>query len=139
MKDDRNQNVFTLTESYYLPLRQRGSKSTLNISSIVVGHFLDSDFNPNRSAPYSLLYPLWVREHIHIDNPFGHWKEKEEESDFNFSTIHYHYNSIVEPKSADLFHELRHTDDYIPPDEILEYLDAVQEIEPFGCSDFKIK
>ncbi len=139
MKDDRNQNVFTLTESYFLPLRQKGSKSTLNVSSIVVGHFLDSDFNPNRSTPYLLLYPLWVREHIRIDNPFGHCEEREEECDFDFSTIHYHFNSIIENKHADFFHELRHTDDYIPPDEILKYWDAVQEIEPLGSFDFKIK
>jgi hypothetical protein len=137
--DDRENNIFILTESYFLPLRKRGNKSILNISSIIIRHFLETGFNPNRTAPYSLIYPLWVKEHIHIDNPFANWKEEEEDNNYTGSSVHYHYSSKIEGQSADFYHELKHLNDHIPLEEIQRYWDAAQEIEFYGSLDFKIQ
>jgi hypothetical protein len=137
--DDRENNIFTLTESYYLPLRKRGSKCFLNLSSIVVQNFLTTDFNPNRFTPYSLIYPLWVKEHIHIDSPISKWKSDEDENSYIGSSVSYHFHSKMESQEADFYYELKHLDDAIPAEEVQEYWEAAQEIESYGSIDFKIK
>ncbi len=137
--DDRKNNIFTLTESYFLPLRKRGNKSILNITSIVIRHFLTTHFNPNRIAPYSLIYPLWVKEHIHIENLFSNWKREEEENNYISNSLQYHFHSKVERQDADFYHELKHLKDSIPVKDLQEYWEIAQEIELYGSLDFKIK
>ncbi len=136
--DDRENNIFTLTESYLFPLRKRGNKPILNVSSIVIRHFLTSDFNPNRIAPYSLTYPLWAKEHIHIESPFSNWKSEEEENNYMSNSVHYHFLSKIENQSADFYYELKHLKDSIPAEDLQEYWEAAQEIELNGSFDFKI-
>jgi hypothetical protein len=136
--DDRENNIFTLTESYLLPLRKKGGHSILNVSSIVIRRFLDSYFNPTRQTPYSIIYPLWVKEHIHIDNPLGEWDEGEEEDNLELSSILYHFLAVVDGQQADFFHELKHLDDHVPVLDVQKYWEAAQNIEDNGSLDFVI-
>jgi hypothetical protein len=138
IEDDREKNVFRLTESYFIPLRKKSGTHILNVSSIVIRRFLDSYFNPNRTAPYSIIYPLWVKEHIHIDNPFCEWDEVEEENSYEHGSVLYRYFGVVEDHEADFFHELKHLDDHIPVSDIKEYWEAAQEIEENGSLDFDV-
>lgn len=137
--DDRKKNIFNLHESYVIPLRKRAGKTILHVSSIVVKSFLSVDFNPNRTSPYALTYPLWIKEHIHIDNPFANWKNEEEEIKFDFDSIYYNFHSKIGSQNVDLFHELKHCSDYIPVKEIQDYWDAAKEVEAYGFLDFKVK
>ncbi len=36
--------------------------------------YLDTHINPERTAPHALSYPLWVKEHIHVENPLLEWE-----------------------------------------------------------------
>lgn len=136
--DDRENNIFRLTESYLLPLRKRAGSYILNVSSIVIRRFLDSYFNPNRTAPYSIIYPLWVKEHIHIDNPFGEWDEDDEESSVELSSIRYLYSSNIDGHQADFYHELKHLNDYVPVEDVKEYWEIAQQIDDNGSIDFRV-
>jgi hypothetical protein len=136
--DDRENNIFTLTESYLLPLRKKGGHSRLSVSSIVIGRFLDSYFNPTRQTPYSIIYPLWVKEHIHIDNPLGDWDEGEEEENLELSFLFYRFRATIDGQEADFYHELKHLDDHVPVFDVQKYWDAAQNIEENGSFDFLI-
>ncbi len=136
--DDRENNIFTLTESYLLPLRKKGGHTRLTVSSIVIGRFLDSHFNPNRRTPYSIIYPLWVEEHIHIDNPLGDWDEAEEEDSLELSSLFYRLEATIDGQQADFYHELKHLDDHVPVVDVQKYWDAAQSIEEKGSLDFLV-
>jgi len=139
VSDDRENNVFVLSESYTFSLRKRGDKSKFNVSSIVVRNFLDYDFNPNRSTPYSLIYPLWVKEHIRVDNPFSNWDIDQDENNYEDGFVCYHFHSHIGGQSADLYHELKHLSDHIQVEKIQQYWEAMHEIESFGSLEFKLK
>jgi hypothetical protein len=137
--DDRESNVFVLKESYTYSLRKGGDKNKFSVSSIVIRNFLDYDFNPNRSTPYSLIYPLWVKEHIRVDNPFSNWQAEQDENDYADSSVSYHYRFEGGGQGADLYHELKHLSDHVKAEKIQEYWDAVHEIEHYGSLEFKLK
>ena len=67
--DDREGNSLTLVESYSFPTRQ--------YSGVMVSYtfrdYLHRQINPERASPYSISYPLWVKEHIHVENPLVAW------------------------------------------------------------------
>jgi hypothetical protein len=137
--DDRKNNVFTLSESYTFSLPRRGDRNKFSVSSIVIKNFLDYDFNPNRETPYALIYPLWVKEHIRLDNPYSNWKVDETQDEYVDSSVSYRFQSKIRGQSADLYHELKHLSDHVQVDKIQDYWDAVHDLEPHGSLEFKIK
>jgi len=65
---DREKNVSSIKEHYKISPRSRLGKKLLKASSYVLDTSLDNGINLERTSPYDLEYPLWVKEHIHIEN-----------------------------------------------------------------------
>jgi hypothetical protein len=128
--DDREKNVLTITESYQVSTRARSGKKLLKASSFVLDEYLDDGINLERSSPYALSYPLWVKEHIHIENSFNDWPHDIEEAAFENEAIKYVYHMKKEGHTADFDFELKHIQDHVPVDLIEDYWNIVQEVEP---------
>ena len=128
--DDREKNVFSKTEFYKISTRSRLGKKLLKASSFILERDLDNGLNLERSSPYALVYPLWVKEHIHIENPFNTWPLDTEEASFENEAIKFTYEMKKEGHIADFHFELKHLQDHVPVNLIQDYLDIVQEVEP---------
>lgn len=128
--DDREKNILILTDVYKISTRGRMGKKLLKAWSAVLGGFLDKNINLERSSPYALDYPLWVKEHIHIENPFNDWAHDTEEAAFENEAIKYIYQMKKEGQMADFTFELKHLQDHVPVDLIQDYWNIVQEVDP---------
>jgi transglutaminase-like putative cysteine protease len=128
--DDREKNVLTITYSYQVSTRTRAGKKLLKASSATLDEYLNDGINLERTSPYALEYPLWVKEHIHIENPFNEWAHDIEEAAFDNEAIQYGYQMKKEGHTADFHFELKHLQDYVPVDLIQDYWNIVQEVEP---------
>lgn len=127
--DDPEKNVITLTEGYRVPTQGRNGKKTLKVYSLVIKNYLESGINPERATPYALFYPIWVKEHIHIENPFNDWLDDEEESIYEHESLFFMNSSAIKGHSADLFFELKHLKDHVPVNSMNEYWEMTNEIE----------
>jgi hypothetical protein len=127
--DDRDKNVLMITESYQVSTRNRTGKKLLKATSAILNEYLDVGINLERSSPYALEYPLWIKEHIHIENPFNHWAHDTEEANFENEAIKYAYQMKKEGHTADFTFELKHLQDHVPVDLIQDYWNIVQEVE----------
>lgn len=128
--DKREENEMTITESYKISTSSRREKKLLKISSVVLKNYLHKGINLERSSPYALEYPLWVKEHIQIENPFIDWAHDTEEAAFDNEAIKYSYQMKKEGHTADFHFELKHYQDHVPVDLIQDYWNTVQEVEP---------
>jgi hypothetical protein len=128
--DDREKNVLTITDFYQISTRNRVGKKFLKASSATLNDYLDDGINLERSSPYALDYPLWVKEHIHIENPFNDWPHDTEEAAFENEAIAYFYQMKKEGHMADFTFELKHLQDHVPVDLIQDYWNIVQEVDP---------
>ena len=128
--DDREKNVMTMTDFYQVSTRSRAGKKLLKASSAILDDYLDDGINLERSSPYALAYPLWLKEHIHIENPFNHWAYDTEEANFENEAIKYSYDMKKEGHTADFDFELKHFQDHVPVDLIEDYWNIVQEVDP---------
>ncbi len=138
VNDDRENNVLTLTERYKIPIRKRAGKRNLKAFSIVIQNFLDTYINPERTTPYLLVYPLWVKEHIHIENPFNQWADASDEIHIDLDAIKYDQSQKTYSHSADLYFELKHLKDHVSVDDVYEYWEAASDIEQNGIYEIKV-
>jgi hypothetical protein len=129
-KYNREENKTTITERYKVSTTSRAGKKLLKISSTVLEDCLDKGINLERSSPFALAYPLWVKEHIHIENPFNDWAHEAEEVVFENKVIKYAYQMEKEGHTADFYFELKHHQDHVPVDLVQDYWNIVQEVEP---------
>jgi hypothetical protein len=128
--DNREENEMTITECYKISTSSRTGKKILKIASTVLENYLDNGINLERSSPFALAYPLWVKEHIHIENPFNDWAHDTEEAVFENKAIKYGYQMKKEGHTADFHFELKHHQDHVPVELIQDYWNIVQEVEP---------
>jgi hypothetical protein len=127
--DDRENNIFKLSFTYQFPTKGRPDKKKLPIDSKLLNDGLDAGPNASRTTPYALHYPLWVKEHIHIENPFTTWQEESDELSEELSSLSYKSSFKIGKHTADYDFELRHLQDHIPVEEIQSYVDLMQRIE----------
>jgi hypothetical protein len=127
--DDRKQNTLTMTESYQIPIRRRSGKLMLKVYSSAISKYLDSDINPERSSPYALLYPCWVKEHIHIENPFFDMENKSNQYTYEHESLRYFHSCEMRDGSADLSFELQYLKDHVPIPSLREYWEITSDIE----------
>jgi hypothetical protein len=128
--DDREKNVLSVKESYKISTRSRLGKIMLKAYSYVLDTYFDKEINLERSSPYALEYPLWVQEHIHIENPFNTWVVDTEEAKIENESIKFVYAMKKEGHTADFDFELKHLQDHVPVNLIKDYWNIVQEVEP---------
>lgn len=127
--DDRDNNIFTMIESYHLPTEKLSDKKVMEVFSYILRSYLDNRINPQRSSPYELSYPLWVKEHIHIENPFIQWKFFEELYEKEHESLLYTLSTHIEKTDAYYNLELKHLKDHVPKDSLRDYWQTVREIE----------
>lgn len=130
IKDDREKNQVTLQEHYKISTRTRMGKKMLKASSSLLEDYLDNNINLERSAPYALAYPLWVKERIHIENPFNNWASDAEEAHYENEVVQFKYAMKKEGQTADFDFELKHLKDHVPVDFIQDYWNMIHEVEP---------
>jgi hypothetical protein len=129
ISDDTNQNILILSGSYKVPIRTHRGKKNLKIPSQIIEIYLDGDINLDRASPYQLIYPQWVTEHIHIENPFNDWAPDSDEVTLKHESLNYHYSLKKEGHIADIDWELKHLKDHVFVDAIQEYWDIISEVE----------
>ncbi len=136
--DNREKNHVTQIESYKIPTRSRLGKKLLKTSSFLLDDYLATGVNLERTSPYALFHPLWIKEHIHIENPFSSWAQDSEEASFANESIQFIYTMKKEGQAADFDFELKHLKDHVPVKLIPDYLNLINEIEPNPSLDLTI-
>lgn len=129
LSDDLENNVLTMSEGYRVPLQSRSGKKALKVYSFVIKNYLESGINPERFAPYALYYPVWAKEHIHIENPFIEWSNEAEESVYEHESLFFQNSLEIGGHNADFYYELKHLKDHVPLDSMYEYWEMTNEIE----------
>lgn len=130
IQDDREKNILAIQEHYKISSRTRMGKKMVKVISAVLEESLDDNINLERTSPYALAHPLWVKEHIHIENPFNEWAPDTEEAHYENEVVHFHYAMKKEGQTADFDFELKHLKDHVPVDFIQDYWNLIHEVEP---------
>ncbi len=129
VSDDKRSNSVTLIESYHLPVEKLADRKEIEVFSHVLRHYLESGINPERAAPYEILYPLWVKERIHIDNPFNTWDKFEADDKKEHESLVYTLCTQIDKNSATFNLELKHLKDHIPQASLRDFWVLVNEID----------
>jgi len=130
IQDDREKNRVIIQQHYKISTRSRMGKKLLKASSLLLDSYLDTNINLERSAPYALTYPLWVKEHIHIENPYNNWDPDAEEAHYENEVVQFTYGLKKEGQTADFNFELKHLKDHVPVHFVQDYWNMIHEIEP---------
>lgn len=127
--DDRENNVIKTTEKYIIPTQKNRGKKMIKVYSSTIRNYLDCGFNPDRVAPYALYYPVWVKEHIHIDNALADWKVRSDEMNFEHDSFVFNHAYDIGGTECDLYYELHHLKDHVPQESLREYWEMTEEID----------
>ncbi len=127
--DDQENNVLVVTETFEVATKKRGGKKMLKVFSLAVSYYLDSGLNPERKTPFELAYPLWVKEHIHIENPYADWVVESSDYQHEHESLFYSHSEDKGGQLYDLFSELKHLSDHVPVDSLRDYWEITNEIE----------
>ncbi len=120
--DDIDKNIFSTTERYLIPIASKKGKKRLQIQSQILNDYLETDIDTDRENPYEVPFPLWVKEHIHL-NLEGSLTPME----MSFEHDSFTYSSSIQEN--DLNFELHILKDHITPDEISSCNEIMGEIE----------
>ncbi len=126
--DDRTNNVLTCLESYHIPTQKLSDQKVLEVFSHVLSSYLHSRVSPVRCSPYEISYPLWVKESIHIENPFLKWKSSEETYAQQHESLLYTLSTRIGEHHAHFDLELKHLQDHIPQASLQDYWSIVKDI-----------
>ena len=136
--DDREKNVVVLTESYRLATEALSDKKLMKVFSYILRNYLDNQVNPDRTSPYQLYYPVWVKERIHIESPFSNWDPVKEDYQTDHESLLYTLSTRIEKNRATFDLELKHLQDHIPKHSLQSYWRAVSEIVRKSPGDLTI-
>jgi hypothetical protein len=127
--DDSKQNIITTFEAYNIPLRTKKGKRSFQIQPQLFNDYLPTEINPERKKPYAVKFPLWVREHFHIDDLALQDSPVIEKKDFDHDS--FLYRSLIErvASKTDFFFEISFLKDQITPDEIPACNEIMSQIE----------
>lgn len=130
--DDRERNILMITESYRIASRSKKGGNSLKVFSVAID-MLDNEFTLQRTTPFALAFPLWMQEHIRIENPFSIWSQELEIGELGNASFQYSSSIQKEGNVAEFDFELKHLKDHVPVESIEEYWNMVQEIETNPC------
>lgn len=128
VSDNREDNIIIVNESYLLPTQKLSDKKVIKVLSFILKDYLRSRVNPERSSPYFLPYPLWIKEHIHFENPFNKWNFSENHYTQKHKSLLYTLHTQIENNSVDFNFELKHLQDHIPQTSLRDYWSIVNDI-----------
>ncbi len=126
--DDREKNTLTIIQSYTIPTRHSAEKKVLDTFSMTLRDYLFSGVNPARSSPLALAYPLWVKEHIHIENPYYNYPTSSQHSRCDNDSFSYHYSDNSKGHTTDYHYELKNLSDHIAPADLRYHWEQTHDI-----------
>lgn len=126
--DNREKNITILTESYRVPTETLSDRKSIKIFSYILRDYVDGQINPERASPYQLSYPMWVKERIHVDNPFGRWDRFEQDYKTDHESLLYSLSTRIEKNRASFDLELKHLQDHVPKHSLQDYWCMIHEI-----------
>lgn len=121
--DDRERNIIKISECYSLNIPE--GEGFLPFISFIKSSGLNY-INPNSPSPHVLTYPLWIKEHIRIENPSsssaaGKYTASHEVFLFNFSMD-------KNNNGTDYYLELKNLQDHVPQELLQSYSEQLEEI-----------
>lgn len=126
--DNKEENILLLNESYEIPTQKLKDKQVLEVLSFILHNYLPGNTSPLRSVPYAIPYPHWIKESIHIKNPFSEWVSLEEIYAQEHESLLYTLISKIEGNEAIFELELKHLKDHIPETSCQEYWNIIKDI-----------
>lgn len=136
--DSLKDNILTLSISYQVPTESLFDKKLLEVSSAVITSYLDADLNPIRLSPYQLFHSPWIKERIHIENPFNEWSPLEEEFPYKHPSILFTQSMKRTEHSIDYEIELKHFKDYVALEDLKSYWTITKAIKRHAPSVIEI-
>ena len=136
--DDRENNLFTLSATYRIPTDDLDKSVVLDLFSYIIHNILDMDFNPVRTVSYELAYPLWVKEHIHIENPYLEWDAAQKDYKEEHPSLLYTQAIRINGHVADFDIELKHLQDHVPVDALDSYWKITKAIKKFDLPQMTV-
>ena len=110
----------------------------MDMYSFILRDHLQRGLNPERASPYEIAYPLWIREHIHFDNPFIIWNPYQDDYWQEHEAFYYGFNTRATAHRVDFDLELKHLQDHIPQPTIREYWSKLNAIYENAIFEIKI-
>ena len=129
ISDDSKENLFITYESYTIPVRTKKGKRLFTLKPFLFKDYLEKDINPDRRTPYVVTFPLWVKEHVHIDLLCQVDSDILEEMNFEHDSFIYHSCIRRHDSVADFFFEMNFLKDVISPDKIPACNEIMSTIE----------
>ncbi len=129
LEDDRQSNILTLREHYQIGVNTQGGEKVIKVFSTAIRNYLHTGMNPERRLPFAFAYPAWIKEHLHLENPFSHWVESSNTYTLDHESLFYSHARHVGKKTFDLQIELKHLKDHVPPESSRRYWELSNEIE----------
>ncbi len=129
VSDDSKQNLFSTVETYQIPLRSKKVNRLLYIQSQLLKDCLETDINPDRKTPYVVTYPLWIKEHIHVNHLSLQESPASEEINFDHECFLYRSSYKRSATDANFNFEINFKKDHILPNEIPSFNEIMSEIE----------
>ncbi|MGD0665705.1 MAG: hypothetical protein ABSA17_08290 [Rhabdochlamydiaceae bacterium] len=116
--DNEKLNTVTTIESYSVPLKyQKGFAFKPEIFNIFSFYRLDEE----QQTPYSLRFPEWVQQEVHIEFPESLRTPFFDEIKHEHDCLYYHYIRSGNEKSEDLFIELKYLQKEVDPSQVRSY------------------
>lgn len=128
VSDDRKKNILTTLELYQIATRSHEGERFFEPSSIILGNYLDQGITSIRTTPFALAYPFWVKECIHVENPFSRATGCSKSLTYKHESFEYAYRMEAEGQNNDFYFELKHTKDHVPPISAREYWNITCEM-----------
>lgn len=136
--DDRKNNIIIMHELFRIPVKERDGKRVLKIYSFIFEQHLDDEITQDRSAPYALVYPFWVKESILLTNPYSNWSQDSYGGKITTPSFYFALASVLEGKQAGIQIEIKHLEDHVPTDAVNEYYETINEISSHSIDEIVI-
>ncbi|MGH2613502.1 MAG: hypothetical protein ACRDFB_10710, partial [Rhabdochlamydiaceae bacterium] len=138
VSDDRANNIFVTKESFMIPTKTQSGKKIFKTHSFVFTERLDDNLTSDRACPYAISYPLWVKEHITLVNPYGNEASESDELKVENSSFRYFYTYHHEGEHTEITYEIKHLEDHIPTELINAYWNGLDEIKSRNIDEIAI-
>ncbi|MFN8240139.1 MAG: DUF3857 domain-containing protein [Bacteroidales bacterium] len=131
--DNREENIFTVNESYvidsaWLPSEANKNKMTFTVGAYVINSSINVTASPKREMPYLLNHPLNYREKIILMLP-EEWTIKSSNLELTDPSFLFHYDSEYSDKKITLNYLCRTYKDHVSADEFRSFYEKYSDIE----------
>jgi hypothetical protein len=137
--DNRESNTITTIETYRVPLREMNENKLLKLNSYVIADYLHKDIHPDRTVPYILRFPMWVKEEISVEDRFNLWQQENDSFNLSNEIISFSHSRQSSGDSMHLFYELKHHTDHLQPSQVSDYWKMLNQIEQKEVYNITIK